>query len=97
MNDYQILYVQTLYADDVQLHYCNAILTVAEHDLQQDIQSENSWLCVNLLTLSMLIGSCQKLRNHDLCVRPGQVDTQFNLWSGILENHIWVGDNFFIT
>ena len=63
-----------LYADDMEMHCSNANLASAEHDLQRDIQSVNSWLCVNLLTLSirksnvMLIGSHQKLRNHDLCV-----------------------------
>ena len=63
-----------LYADDMELHCSNADLAGAEHDLQQDIQSVNSWLCVNLLTLSirksnvMLIGSRQKLRNYDLCI-----------------------------
>jgi len=45
-----------------------------ESDLQEDIWSVNSWFCVNCLTFStkksnvMLIGSCQKLRNNDLCV-----------------------------
>ena len=63
-----------LYADDMEMHCSNADLAGAEHDLQQDIQSVNSWLCVNLLTLSirksnvMLIGSRQKLRNYDLCI-----------------------------
>ena len=62
-----------LYADDMELHCSNANLTVAEHDLHQGIQSVNLWLCVNLLILSikksnvLLIGSHQKLRNHDLC------------------------------
>ena len=56
-----------LYADDMKMHCSNANLASAEHDLQRDIQSVNSWLCVNLLTLSirksnvMLIGSHQKL------------------------------------
>ena len=63
-----------LYPDDMEMHCSNANLASAEHDLQRDIQSVNSWLCVNLLTLRikksyvMLIGSHQKLRNHDLCV-----------------------------
>jgi len=63
-----------LYADDMEMHCSNANLAGAEHDLQQDIQSVNLWLCVNLLTLSirksnvMLIASHQKLRNYDLCV-----------------------------
>ena len=62
------------YVDDMELHCSNANLTVAEHDLHQDIQSVNLWLCVNLLTHSikksnvLLIGSRQKLRNHDLCI-----------------------------
>jgi len=49
-------------------------LAGAERDLQQNIHTVNSWLCVNLLTLSirksnvMLIDSRQKLRNYDLCV-----------------------------
>ena len=63
-----------LYADDMEMHCSNANLADAEHDLQRDIQFVKLWLCVNLLTLDikksnvMLIGSRQKLRNHDLCV-----------------------------
>jgi len=63
-----------LYADDMEMHCSNGNLAGAEHDLQQNIHSVNSCLCVNLLTLSirksniMLIDSCQKLRNYDLCV-----------------------------
>ena len=63
-----------LYPYDMEMHCSNANLASAEHDLQRDIQSVNSWLCVNLLTLRikksyvMLIGCHQKLRNHDLCV-----------------------------
>ena len=63
-----------LYADDMEMHCNDANLASTECDLQQDIQSVNLCLCVNLLTLNirksniMLIGSCQKLRNHDLCI-----------------------------
>ena len=63
-----------LYADDMEMHCSNANLASTKRDLQQDIQSVNSWLCVNLLTLNirksnvMLIGSRQRLRNHDLCI-----------------------------
>ena len=63
-----------LYADDMEMHCSDANLASTERDLQQDIQSVNSWLCVNLLTLNirksnvMLIGSRQRLRNHDLCI-----------------------------
>ena len=52
-------------------------LVSTERDLQQDTQSVNSWLCVNLLTLNirkfivLLTGSCQRLRNHDLCINVG--------------------------
>ena len=58
-----------LYADDMEMHCSDANLASTERDLQQDIQSVNSWLCVNLLTLNirksnvMLIGSHQELRN----------------------------------
>ena len=38
-----------LYADDMEMHCSYGNLAVAEHDLQQDIQSVNSWPCVNLL------------------------------------------------
>ena len=67
-----------LYADDMEMHcysYCsNANLASTQLDVQQDIQFVNSWLCVNLLTLNirksnvMLIGTCQRLRNHNLCI-----------------------------
>jgi len=63
-----------LYADDMELHCSNVDLSCVESDLQQDLQSVNSWLCVNRLTLSvkksnvMLIGSCQKLKGADLHV-----------------------------
>jgi len=62
------------YADDMKLHYSDVDLSCVESNLQEDLQSVNSWLCVNRLTLSikksnvMLIGSCQKLRNNDLRV-----------------------------
>jgi len=59
----------------MQMTWCsNVDLSCVESDLQEDIQSVNSWLCVNRLTLSikklslMLIGSCQKLKNNDLRV-----------------------------
>jgi len=63
-----------LYADDVEMHCSNVDLSCVESDLQGDLQSVNSWLCVNRLTLSikksnvMLIGSCKKPRNNDLRV-----------------------------
>ena len=63
-----------LYADDMEMHRSDANLARTERDLQQDIQPVNLWLCVNLLTLNirksnvMLTGSCQRLRNHDLCI-----------------------------
>lgn len=59
---------QYLYADDMKMHCSDANLTSTEGDLQQDIQSVNSWLCVNLLTLNirksnvMLINSCPRLK-----------------------------------
>jgi len=55
-------------------NYTAVMLSCVESDLQQDLQSVNSWLCVNRLTLSikksnvMLIGSCQKLKGADLHV-----------------------------
>ena len=63
-----------LYADDMEMHCSDVNLASTECDLQQHIQSLNSWLCVNLLTLNirksnvMLIGSRQRLRNHDFCI-----------------------------
>ena len=63
-----------LYADDMEMHCSDANLASTERDLQQDIQSVNSCLCINLLTLNirksnvMLVGSRQRLRNHDLCI-----------------------------
>ena len=63
-----------LYADDMEMHCSNADLSHAEHDLQEDLHSVQSWLCANCLILSikksnvMLVGSRQKLRNHDLCI-----------------------------
>ena len=42
-----------LYADDIEMHCNDANLASTEHDLQPDIQSVNSWLCVNLLTLNI--------------------------------------------
>ena len=41
-----------LYADDMEMHCSDANSASTERDLQQDIQSVNSWLCVNLLTLT---------------------------------------------
>jgi len=43
-----------LYADDMELHCSNVDLSCVESDLQEDIQSVNSWLCVNCLTLSIM-------------------------------------------
>ena len=63
-----------LYADDMEMHCHNMDLSCAEHDLQEDLNFVYSWLCINLLSLSikksnvMLIGSRQKLQNHDLIV-----------------------------
>jgi len=49
MNDLQTV-VQfcelNLYADDMEMHCSNVNLAGAERDLQQDIHSVNSWLCV---------------------------------------------------
>ena len=63
-----------LYADNIEM-FCHSIdLSCAEHDLQEDLNFVYSWLCVNLLSLSikesnaMLVGSRQKLQNRDLNV-----------------------------
>jgi len=64
----------SLYADDMEMHCSNANLSCVERDLQEDLNLVYYWLCVNLLSLSvkkssvMLVGSHQKLRNHDLNV-----------------------------
>ena len=61
-----------LYADDMEMHCSNVNLSCAEHDLQDDLNSVYSWLCINLLSLNvpksnvMLVGSRQKLQNRDL-------------------------------
>ena len=58
-----------LYVDDI---CSNVNLSCAENDLQEDLNLVYSWLCINLLSLSvkksnvMLVGSRQKLQNHDL-------------------------------
>ena len=63
-----------LYADDMELHCSDVDLSCVECNLQQDLLSVNSWLCVNRLTLSikksnvMLIGSHQKLRDKGLFI-----------------------------
>ena len=63
-----------LYADDMEMHCSNADSSRAEHDLQRDLHSVQSWLCANRLSLNikksnvMLVGSRQKLQNHDLSV-----------------------------
>ena len=63
-----------LYADDMEMHCSNVNLSCAEHDLQDDLNSVYSWLCINLLSLNvpksnvMLVGSRQKLQNRDLKV-----------------------------
>ena len=63
-----------LYADDMEMHCSNVNLSCAEHDLQDDLNSVYSWLCINLLSLNvpksnvMLVGSRQKLQNCDLKV-----------------------------
>ena len=55
-------------------HCHNIDLSCAEHGLQEDLNFVYSWLCVNLLSLSikksnaMLVGSRQKLQNHDFNV-----------------------------
>ena len=62
----------SLYANDMEMHCSNVNLFCAENDLQEDLNLVYSWLCINLLSLSvkkssvMLVGSRQKLQNHDL-------------------------------
>ena len=63
-----------MYADDLEMHRYSIDLSCAERDLQEDLNFVYSWLCINLLSLSinksnvMLVGSCQKLQNRDLNV-----------------------------
>jgi len=48
MNDLRYavqIYELNFYADDVELHCSNTNLTIAEHDLQQDIQYKFVALC----------------------------------------------------
>ena len=66
-----------MYADDMEIHCSNADLSIAQHCLQSDLDSVQLWLQVNLLSMNvkkshvMLIGSRQKLQDHDLCVFVG--------------------------
>ena len=68
-----------MYADDMEIHCSNADLSVAQHCLQSDLDSVQLWLRANLLSLNvrkshaMLIGSRQKLQDHDLCIFVGGV------------------------
>ena len=63
-----------MYADDMELHCSNSDLLLAQHGLQNDLDSIELWLRTNQLSLNvgkshvMLIGSRQKLRDSDLCV-----------------------------
>ena len=63
-----------MYADDMELHCSNGDLLLAEHCLQNDLNSIEFWLRTNRLSLNVgkshiiLIGSRQKLRDSDLCV-----------------------------
>ena len=63
-----------MYADDMELHCSNSDLLLAQHGLQNDLDSIEFWLRTNQLSLNvgkshvMLIGSRQKLRDSDLCV-----------------------------
>ena len=53
------------YADNMEMHCSNVNLSCVEHDLQKDLNLVYSWLCVNVLSLSikksnvMLVGSLQ--------------------------------------
>ena len=57
----------SLYADDMEMHCSNVNLSCAENDLQEDLNLVYSWLCINLLSLSvkksnvMLVGLRHKL------------------------------------
>ena len=68
---YRMSYRTVLYVDDMEMHCSNINLSCVEHDLQEDLNLVYSWLCVNLLSLSIkkssvvLVSSCQKLQNHD--------------------------------
>ena len=56
-----------MYADDMELHCSNSDLLLAQHGLQNDLNSIEFWLRTNQLSLNvgkshvMLIGSRQKL------------------------------------
>ena len=63
-----------LYADDMEMRCSNADLSCTKCGLQKDLNSVQSWLCANHLSLStskfhvMLIDSHQKLQIHDFHV-----------------------------
>ena len=81
-----------MYADDMEIHCSNADLSVArQYDLQNDLNSIHLWLQTNRLSLNvgkshvMLIGSRQKLQNHELCITVGSTQLPECLFLGILE------------
>ena len=61
----------------MELHCSNADLSAAQYDLQNDLDSIQLWLQTNWLSLNvgkshvMLIGSRQKLQNHELHITIG--------------------------
>lgn len=66
-----------MYADDTQLHSCGTDLSVVQQRFQQDIDRVQGWMQSNRLWLNvsksvlMLIGSRQKLRNHNVSIFVG--------------------------
>ena len=81
----------SMYADDMEIHCSNADLSVAQYDLQNDLNSIHLWLQTNRLSLNvgkshvMLIGSRQKLQNHELCITVGSTQLSRVPFLSILE------------
>ena len=69
----------SMYADDMEIHCSNADLSVAQYDLQNDLNSIHLLMAADQSIESkcggkshvMLIGSRQKLQNHELCITVG--------------------------
>ena len=66
-----------VYADDTLLHCCGTDLVVVQEPFQQDVDRVQDWMQSNRLQLDvaksalMLIGSCQKLKDHNVSILIG--------------------------
>ena len=66
-----------MYADDTLLHCCGTDLVVVQEQFQQDVDRVQGWMQSNRLQLNvaksalMLIGSHQKLKDHNASILIG--------------------------